>query len=113
MAEGLEQGRAESERGAEENENGPETWSTGQKQAGSEPSTSLKATNAPQDTRPTRTRSVKTTNYETHHKRAPELRKELEPNRTLTEEPEERLRPSNDDKEKRKPAKEQDSKDDG
>ena len=37
--------------------------------------------------------------------------KELEPNRTPTEESEERWRPSNDDeKEKRKPAKEQDSK---
>ena len=112
MEEGLEQGRAERERGgAEENEKGPETWSAGQKQAGSEHSTSPKATNAPQDTRP---RSDKTTNYETHHKRAPELRKELEPNRTLTEEPEERPRPSNDDeKEKRKLAKEQDSKGDG
>ena len=97
-----------------ENEKVPETWSAGQKQAGSEPSTSPKTTNAPQDTRPTRTRSDKTTNYETHHKRAPELRKELEPNRTLTQEPEERPRPSNDDKkEKRKPAKEQDSKGDG
>ena len=39
--------------------------------------------------------------------------KELEPNRTLTEEPKERLRTSNDDGKKSKPVKEQGSKVDG
>ena len=43
----------------------PETWSAGQKQAGSEPSTSLKAMNTQQDTRATHTRGEQTTNMKT------------------------------------------------
>ena len=109
---GLEQGKAdrERERGGRERK-GPETWSAGQKQAGIQDSTSLKARNTPQDTLVTRTRGDQTTYRKNNQKRAPELKKELEPNRTPTAEPEERQRPSKDDeKEKRKPAKEQDSK---
>ena len=52
--------QSEGERGGGERK-GSETWSAGQKQAGSEPSTSRKAMNTPQDTRATRTKGDQTT----------------------------------------------------